>query len=159
MKHADVLAVLAANGVGGQQLAEIEAHLYKRRAGTTTECLGCRTKAMRGDFACGRCSAIKAASEKRFVGFVVDREQGGEGREIAKRPDPTKIRPVNPATPTALPVRIWNAVIDVKEKMVIADDYFTRRIVRLVAATSAEEARSVARHLTGFYPVAVEAIA
>lgn len=159
MKHADVLAVLKAHGVDGRKLADIDAHLHKRRAGESTECMACRSKSLKGDFACGRCSAVKADREAKFWEDVSDRENGGRGRVILKRPDPKKIHAVNFVTPAPQRLKVWSIVIDVKEKMVVADAFFTRRISRLVEAVSPEDARSKGRMLTGFYPVAVEEVA
>lgn len=168
MKHADILAVLAAHGVQDTQLADIKIHLSKRRANESTECLACRSRSLSGDFACGKCSTIKAKREPQFWGDVQNREAGGIGRTIPRKPDPTKFSvfkverkfgPAEKAREVQRPFRRWRATVDVKEPMVTADDFFTRRIVVTVDATSAEDARSRARMMTGFYPVSVVEVA
>jgi hypothetical protein len=155
MKHADILAVLTAHGVGGRELADIEAHLFKRRANTTTECLACRSKVLPGDFACGRCSAEKAARESRFWANAFDRNGGGEGREIEAKPDPSKFSSPAQGKVTYAPLSVWEVAVEVKEKMVTADGFFTRRVFRLVEGSSPEEAKSNAKVLTGFNAVSV----
>lgn len=75
-------------------IRDLAARLNERRRaiplGAVT-CPACGSRALRNDYACGACGSVKARRERRFWGWVFERDQGGEGRPKPEKPLPQRL--------------------------------------------------------------------
>lgn len=159
MKIADVLKILEANGASAETLAKCRKSLSKRaaRADEMENCPACGARTLKNDYVCGSCSSVKAASERRFWSYTMDREQGGEGRPKQKKADPTRasgVRVVNHDGHHFFPVlRWWVAEYTWEEPLEYTRATVTRRAMCAVRAETYTEARDLVRQKKGQYPL------